>query len=710
MPNGLNLPDEIDVEQWVGLFIRDLVVDANKDGELRYLIGADELTMPYLAITTKDAAGQYDFCGELAYTQSASIPAPADEANFKIKEIDAVWRSGTLQTLDINSTLTIAGFLGLKLPEALSIDVNGRYDRSTRSVRFASQFNPVELLPSTVQNAPIQKVEVNSLDMAFSNAGAAIVMGGSVTAGPFSLGSFSVGASAGGAVDFSGLALNLNGTGLGVVQITIDYRALQLNLDNLSFGWGGFQIALTGISTPAPDDAIWNLPVLISGGNSGPPTGATKTTAVSLSISLMKLPALAAKSVDRLTLNLVIGMVPNGGNWSSNFWARISAVDFTGLQLDLLRFLTFRIDDLTMGQPGGMAQFTAKGVEVDVLNKSILKLDVTIFHNGQVSGFLAFVAPKFETAFLNVSWLLAGHNVTLADNDPLVLRLITINPSGPDDVDGLGNDIFGTNLIPTGAGNGRSIFGAGVHVGNEAVGGKNVSLLEGRAIFQDEGFCGIALRSELLKNWFNLDLSIGVAYRRGVRPEQDAFFVAVTVPQVTLPAFDFMGGVITLQIAMNGDFRLDVGFPSLGADGVSRAWERCFGAVVGIFQGSGGFYLTKGSYSSSQGGSLTFGGGYAVQAGFGASFGAGIFNVVVTIGVYAIVEGNFVIEQKQLAQFVLVGAIGVVFRGIGELNWWIISVTVSIVVAAEARTTIGWTTSDHQISNPLPGAPPSREN
>jgi len=26
----------------------------------------------------------------------------------------------------------------------------------------------------------------------------------------------------------------------------------------------------------------------------------------------------------------------------------------------------------------------------------------------------------------------------------------------------------------------------------------------------------------------------------GARPEQDTFFVAVTVPQVTLPAFDFM--------------------------------------------------------------------------------------------------------------------------------------------------------------------------
>jgi hypothetical protein len=705
-----DLPDEINGNtQWIGLLLLNVVVGANSKSELVPMIGPTELTMPYLAITAKDTAKQYDFCGELSFKQSGSIPPPADEANFRINEVHVVWQSSTLQTLDINSKLTVAGFLGLRLPQPLSIDVNGRYDRSTKSVRFASRFDPIDLLPGTVQQAPIQKVEVTSLDMAFSNGAATIVMGGSVTAGPFALGSFSIGASAGVPVDFSGLALRLNGAGLTPVQITIDYNALQPNLDNLSFGWGGFQISLTGISMPTAGDTIWSLPTLFSGGNASPPGDTTKkTTAVTLSISLMKLPALAAKSVDRLTLNLVIGMLPNGGNWSSDFWARISAVDFSGLQLDLLQFLTFRIGQLTMGQPNGIAQFTARGVEVDVLNQNILSLNVTIFHNGHVSGFLAFVAPKVSSGFFNVSWLLAGHNISLVDNDPLVLRLITINPSGTDDVDKLGSDIagLGQNLIPTGEGNGRWIFGAGIHIGSEVVGGQTASLLDGRAIFQDEGFCGIALRSDLLKEWFNLDLSIGIAYRRGTRPEQDSFFVAVTVPQVTLPAFDFMGGVITLEIAMNGDFRLDVGFPSLGADGVSRAWDRCFGAVVAIYQGSGGFYLTKGSYRGPQVNSLTFGGGYAIQAGFGASFGAGIFNVVVTVGIYAIVEGNFVLENKQLVQFVLVGAVGVVFRGIGELNWWIISVTVSIVVAAEARTTIGWTTSAVPVLNGIPGAPP----
>jgi hypothetical protein len=84
--------------------------------------------------------------------------------------------------------------------------------------------------------------------------------------------------------------------------------------------------------------------------------------------------------------------------------------------------------------------------------------------------------------------------------------------------------------------------------------------------------------------------------------------------------------------------------------------------VVGIFQGSGGFHLTNGTPGAlHSANSLQFGGGYAVQAGFGASFGVGIFSVVVTIGVYAIVEGEFVLDNGNLVQFMLSGAIGMLF-------------------------------------------------
>ena len=676
--------DPINSPNWVGLIMFNIVATANSDNALAKLFGTAPFSMPYLAVTARDSGNAFDFTGLLEHNDATPLPmptpTPTGAANFKISNVNAFWQNSTLQRLDVDGTLNVGNFLGLALNPPQQITITGRYESKTASVRFASRFDPVDLLPETVQGAPIKKLQINSVDLVFNNKGTTIIAGGLISVTGFTLGSFSIDGP-GSAVDFTKLAFSFEGaSGLSPINIKIDYAALQLNQDNISYDWGSFKIALTGIALAESPSWWGSIPVLHIG--SGGPT-AGPSAAITLSLSLMKLPALASKSVDRLTLKILVGMQPAGGNWNPNFWAGIQAVDFKDLELDLLRFATIKIKNLSMDRTGDTAQFKADDVEVEVLSKKIATVTVHIFNRAGESGFLAFVKPQPISSWFQVNWLLAGHNLAIPDN--IVADLITINPNGGDDADQLGRNLANADLIPApGQGNGSWLFGAGIHVADQ--------LLIGRAVFQDEGFCGIALHSELLKEWFNLDISIGVAYRRGSRPEQDTFFVAVTVPQVTLPAFDFMGGVISLEIAMNGDFKLDVGFPSLASNGVARSWDRCFGAVVGIFQGSGGFYLTKGTPGAVQTVTgLRLGGGYAVQAGFGASFGAGIFSVVVTIGIYAIVEGEFVLEDRELVHFRLSGAIGVLFRGVGQLNWWVISVTVSIVVAAEARTTIEWT-------------------
>jgi hypothetical protein len=673
--------DPINSPNWVGLIVFKVMATTNGGNALAKLFGNATFTMPYLAVTAKDGSNAFDFTGTLTYENVTPLPTPAGDANFRISNVNAFWQNSTLQKLDIDGTLNVGNFLGLTLNPPQRVTITGRYDSKTASVRFASRFDPIDLLPATVSGAPIKTLRIDSVDLVFNNDGATIIAGGLISVSGFTLGSFSIDGP-GSPVDFTKLAFSFKGSsGLSAIDISIDYAALQLNQDNISFDWGSFKIALTGI-VMAKDASWWSsIPVLHIG--SGSPANAP-SAAVTLSLSLMKLPALAAKSVDRLTLKIIVGMLPAGGNWSVNFWAAIQAVDFKGLELDLLQFATIKIKELSMNQSGDVAEFKADGVEVEILSKKIATVTVRIFNRAGESGFLAFVAPQSISSWFQINWLLAGHNIAIPDD--IIADLITINPSGGDDTDQLGTDLANANLIPApGQGNGSWLFGAGIHVADQ--------ILVGRAVFQDEGFCGIALHSVLLKEWFNLDISIGVAYRRGSRPEQDTFFVALTVPQVTLPAFDFMGGVISLEIAMNGDFKLDVGFPSLAANGVARSWDRCFGAVVGIFQGSGGFYLTKGTPGAVQTVTgLRLGGGYAIQAGFGAAFGAGIFSVVVTIGIYAIVEGEFVLDNGKLVHFRLSGAIGVLFRGVGQLNWWVISVTVSVVVAAEARTTIEWTT------------------
>ncbi|MCS3482422.1 hypothetical protein [Bradyrhizobium elkanii] len=673
--------DPINSPNWVGLIMFKIAATANDGKPLVKLFGTAAFNMPYLAVTAKDSVSAFDFTGSLEYKNATPLPMPTGEANFRISNVSAFWQNSTLQKLDVDGTLNVGKFLGLNLTPPQQITITGRYDSKTASVRFASRFDPIDLLPATVQGGPIKTLRINSVDLVFNNQGTTIVAGGLISVSGFTLGSFSIDAP-GSPVDFTKLAFSFDGSsGILPIDIRIDYAAIQLNQDNISYDWGSFKIALTGIAMATGPDWWSSIPVLKIG-SGGPAAG--PSAAVTLSLSLMKLPALAAKSVDRLTLKILVGMQPAGDNWSTNFWAAIQAVDFKGLELDLLQFATLKIKDLSMSQSGDVAEFKADGVEVEILSKRIATVTVQIFNRAGESGFLAFVAPQPISSWFQVNWLLAGHNIAIPDD--IVADLITINPNGGDDTDQLGTDLANANLIPApGQGNGSWLFGAGIHIADQ--------VLLGRAVFQDEGFCGIALHSALLKEWFNLDISIGVAYRRGSRPEQDTFFVALTVPQVTLPAFDFMGGVISLEIAMNGDFKLDVGFPSLASNGVARSWDRCFGAVVGIFQGSGGFYLTKGTPGAVQTiTGLRLGGGYAIQAGFGAAFGAGIFSVVVTIGIYAIVEGEFVLDNGKLVQFRLSGAIGVLFRGVGQLNWWVISVTVSVVVAAEARTTIEWTT------------------
>ncbi|MEY9699511.1 hypothetical protein ABIE71_002254 [Bradyrhizobium diazoefficiens] len=676
-----SLDDPINGPNWVGLVIFNLSATANEDNALYALFGTAAFKMRYLAITAKDGANAFDFSAVLDFENASPFPAPTNkEANFRISRVSAYWRNSTLQKLDIDGTLNVARFLGLTINPPQQITIAGRYDNQAKAVRFASRFIPIELLPTAVQGAPISAFQIDSVDVTFGNGGAGIVADGSVTVSKFQLGSFAIDAP-GDPVDFTGLAFPFpSAPGLSAIEIDIGYPSLRLNQDNLSFNWEFFQIALIGIGM-IPDENSWlSVPALDIKGGGKPPN--SPTASLTLSLSLMKLPALAAKSINRLTLNILVGMLPAGDTWDPNFWARIQAVDFKGLELDLLQFMTVKIRELKMEDKNNKhVEFNADGVEIFVLNEKIATVTVRIFNNAGESGFLAFVAPQPLSTWFEINWLLAAHNVTIPNN--LAKELITINPQTGIDPDKLGTSLD-QNLIPApGGGNGRWLFGAGIHVATD--------VLVGQAVFQDEGFCGIALYSPLFKAWFNLNFAIGVAYRRGARPEQDSFFVAVTVPQVTLPAFDFMGGTISIEIAMNGDFKLDVGFPSLGPDGVARSWDRSFGAVVGILQGSGGFYLTKGTPGALQTVTgLRLGGGYAVQAGFGASFGAGIFSVVVTIGVYAIVEGEFVLDNGRLVQFTLTGAIGVLFRGVGQLDWWVISVTVSIVVAAEARATIQW--------------------
>lgn len=215
----------------------------------------------------------------------------------------------------------------------------------------------------------------------------------------------------------------------------------------------------------------------------------------------------------------------------------------------------------------------------------------------------------------------------------------------------------------------------------------------GAVQFQDGYYYGIALNSPAFCRWFGFDLAIAVVYVKGTQPSEDQFTLTFRAPRVTLPAFAFTGGIISLMIGVDGSFLIDIGFPWVQS-GVRR-WDRALGAIVTPFQGSGGFYLRRQTIAgySEEGQTHTgilIGAGFAIQFGLGGAYGSAGFRVTASIGIFAVVEGDALFLDNNLDGLVLIGSVGLLGRASGELNWWIISIRVEVLLIAEARLQFAW--------------------
>jgi hypothetical protein len=429
-----------------------------------------------------------------------------------------------------------------------------------------------------------------------------------------------------------------------------------------------------------------------------------------LRLELMKLPELASKALDRLIIDFVIGLGTDGTNFDLRrlrSWLR--AVSFDGLKLDLMRFLTVEAASVGLftppvppGQPhrpGEVMWIKLRDVRVTILDTPVInRLTIFIFSaGGDKRGFIGYYEPNITdtdaNSIVNITWVLIGHNVrmspALAKNIMRLEATVEAPTAEPSIRAQISNSVDNWDIMPAPeeTKQGAWVFAAGFRFMGE--------LLDGKFLFQDKAYYGICLGGGIFKEWFGYDFAVSVLYIKGPQPNQDSFVVSARVPMVTLPAFTFMGGVITIEIVMDGSFLLDVGFPTL-LPGGGRQWDRAFGAIMTPFQGSGGFYIQKRHVEAGTATGLLLSGGYAVQGGLGASAGGGVFRVWITVGVYYVLEGAVFLgrrnpdEPVRLRGLRLVGAQGLVVRGAGELNWWIISVRVEIVISAEARATLVW--------------------
>lgn len=416
-----------------------------------------------------------------------------------------------------------------------------------------------------------------------------------------------------------------------------------------------------------------------------------------LRLDLMKMPELALKGIDRLNLDFYIGVgfEDRGGGvrrWAPNrLIVALRALGFDKLNFDLMRFLELRADSVkfesvknTSG--ASVAALGLRNVSVRILGKSIVeKLTAYIFSGSGPAAFAVFSGKPVNAGPIAVRWILIGHNVTITRD--LAIKLMELGFSNQAQDKAIADEIEEKNVNKLfidnqpAANQGRWIFAAAFSF---------AGLFDGKFLFQDQVYYGIALGGGVFKEWFGYDVAVSVLYMKGREPAQDAFRVSIRVPRITLPAFQFMGGELAIQIAMNGGFILDAGFPHLTPLG-ARKWDRALGAIVTPFQGSGGFYIQKYSvYLPAGNTGLLISAGYAVQVGLGGSFGGGVFTAWVTAGFFFVLEGSVYFAEGKLNALRLVGAVGVVVRGGAQLNFWIITATLEITLSAEARAAISW--------------------
>ncbi len=706
---------------WVGLILFQLDLDIEAF-EVFESIAPDKLRLTYLAVTPPpegDDGTDPNFTGRaLWYNPKAGVGydpdtgTERDEVGFQVERIDVRWRNSRLTLFDVDAKAEFRSALGLHHDpnDQRVLKIKGSLDRESDKVRFIGELDrELELLPATgfgpikqlsLRRAELRREKVATRDGDTGQTRTVIDLDGNIQLQEFD--AFGLGVES---IRFDALQVLLERPGSGDRDlpwpVSINYPSFRFKLKERSFRIGMFEMGLRsiGVSWPdGPDFGRWLESLsAITLMSKSTPTPSSSGTFLEFRLGLMKLPELAIISVDRLIIDLFVGLGLDDGGWSPDrLTLGLRGFSMKGLSLDLMRFLTLKIEhaeleDVTVNRRK-TTWLRMKDVELAILGKTLLndlRIDFFSTEDGE-KGFLAYLPlPKTDSS-LAIHWVLIGYNVSLPED--LAREVVAID--APEDQgtvkDRLAEAIDKHELIPSpGDGIGSWTFAAGFDL---------FGMFVGKFLFQDRRYYGLLLRDGFLKEWFGLDIAISVLYAKGRVPDEDAWYVSVRVPAVTLPAVRFMGGVISIEIMMNGGFTLDVGFPWLPSNR-PRRWDRSFGAIATPFQGVAGMYIRKRTLTREleQGKYLQLAGGYALQVGLGAAFGNGVFSAWVSIGVYAILEGDFVFQRRhgdsglgEVAGFRIVGAVGVIARGGGELNWWIISVRVEIMISAEARVTVLW--------------------
>jgi hypothetical protein len=713
---------------WTGLLLFDLPVDcrqAKKYPVLRSIVPPG-VKLSYLAITPKAEDGEQRaaVCGRIQWKNLEDLDADARndrqpreqfEVGSLARRLEVAWYDGALTYFHSETRLHFDSLLGRDNAGRKEFDIVGTFDAATSTLRFRGLFTQPQQLLDDEGFGPVKSMSVSGATIEHVDGKNSASLDGSIALKDFQTSSFEL--EAGQTIDFQGLRIELpDALKLAGDWLRISYPSLSIPVPLPAFEFQGFSLRLDRLAvdwsgTAASKDRWGKLFQLDAG--ELPDT----SVALGFRVDLMKLPDLAFKSLDRLVLELWLGFGKNGAPRLGLSFADFSAG--TGkIHLDLLRFLVLTVNNVRKFES---ADHRAQGlalekVSLQVLEKPIVDdLELIVFSTAGRYGFLGFLphAGSLGKELLEVHWLLVAQNLQLPSQ--LIGKLLEIDPVDPaaatapckttqdlamrrktiqDKLDELARQ------VKSGAVQGSV---TDVEEWTFAAGFTLLELLDGKALFQDGRYYGLTLDGPIFCDWFGYNLALSVLYTKGRTPAEDEFSLTVRLPRVTLPAFEFIGGIIHFWARMDGSFLVDVGFPWI--EGGIRRWDRALGAIITPYQGSGGFYLRKQTVTSlkANGGhkGLMIGGGLALQFGLGGAYGSGIFRVSASIGIFIVVEGQALLCEDRLLGLQLIGSVGLLGRATGELNWWVISIRVDVLLIAEARLTFDW----GQLELPADGTP-----
>lgn len=711
---------------WAGLLLIDLPVDLGSFPVLEDTIGTD-LTLQYLSIGGDSGVADrrsFSYSGRVHWSNTAGdIPVPPSSADeeenvFTMRSLDVTFRDNEINYFRSVSEVTFLQVGGMsstnrdETKEPPLLTLIGSYNRRNKEFKFISQLaKPLPVFLKGQEIGPIKQLYVSSAMLTHRGGSTQVLLEGQVDLRPFTFAGVTIDVPEA-QVFFQDFGLTFPSAPQGgkVPQwLRFNYPSFKINADFPQFQlfdqpWLQLKIQSLGVvwknSTRRWGHLLQvhnNLETIMGGG------GLT----LDLRLNIGKMPDLIVSDLKELMLDLTVGFGFKGGAGAldpGKLAIGFRAVGFHKFEIDIMRFLRMKAESLSFGREDinghNVKKATIKGLELDVLNTPILKgLDFYWFapDDTKSKSLLAFYPSTGngpDLGLLKVHWFLIGKNLYLPEN--LAKDIISIDT--PDKVHDHENRIANAikdavdrrTLVPANTAQPNRVIGEWIFAaGFDFLSG----FIVGKFLFQDKAYYGIALRGAMLKDWFGYDFAFAVLFIKGDVPEEDSYYIEVRVPKVAVGSFMFTGGVIALEIGVGGNFMLDMGFPWLGAGG--RQWNRTFGAIMTPLQGAGGSYMTYARKHNS--GDLIAGGGLALMAGVGASFSAGPFHVWVRAGYYAVLEGAMRVapKDKEVVALRVVGAVGVLVEGAGELNWWIISARVGIRASAEARATVMWAKRDN---------------